>query len=56
LQKCIIFKEVQEALKDDPFDENIKKYLCINEVDEEFEFDDELLYFKGLLYEPTRPI
>jgi hypothetical protein len=47
-------KEVQEALQDDPFVENIRKSLRANEVNDEFEFNDGLLYFKGLLYIPLR--
>ena len=49
-------KEVQEALQDDPFVENIRKRLRANEVNDEFEFKDGLLYLKGLLYIPLRPI
>jgi hypothetical protein len=49
-------REVQEAILDDPFVENIKKRLRINELNEEFEFKDGLLYFKALLYIPPRPI
>jgi hypothetical protein len=49
-------KEVQEALKDDPFVENTRERLCINEINDEFEFKDELLYFKGLLHIPLGPI
>jgi hypothetical protein len=49
-------KEVQEALQDDPFVENIKKRLRANAVNDEFEFKDGLLYFKGLLYIPPGPI
>jgi hypothetical protein len=48
--------EVQEALKDDPFVEQIRERLRINDVDDEFEFKDGLLYFKGLLYIPLGPI
>jgi hypothetical protein len=50
------FTEVQEALKDDPFVEQIRERLRINDVDDEFEFKDGLLYFKGLLYIPLGPI
>jgi hypothetical protein len=49
-------KEVQEALQGDPFVENIKKRLRINEVNDEFEFNDGLLYFKGIMYIPPGPI
>jgi hypothetical protein len=48
-------KEVQEALQNDPFVENIRKRLRANEVNNEFKFMDGLLYFKGLLYIPPRP-
>jgi hypothetical protein len=44
------FTEVQEALKDDLFVEQFKERLCINDVSDEFEFKDEIYYFKGLLY------
>jgi hypothetical protein len=49
-------KEVQEVLNDDPFVGNINKCLCINEVNDEFEFKNGLLYFKKLLYMPPRSI
>jgi hypothetical protein len=49
-------KEVQETLQDNPFVENIRKRLRINEVNDEFEFKDGLLYFKGLLYVSPGPI
>jgi hypothetical protein len=49
-------KEFQEALHDDPFVENIRNRLCANEVNDEFEFNDGLLYFKELLYILPRPI
>ena len=48
-------KKVQETLHDDSFVENIMKQLCVNEVNEEFEFKDGLLYFKRLLYIPPGP-
>jgi hypothetical protein len=48
-------KEVQEALQDDLFIENIKNRLRANEVNDEFEFKDGLLYFNGLLYIPPGP-
>jgi hypothetical protein len=48
-------KEVQKALHDDPFVENIRKQLSVNEVNDEFEFKDGFLYFKGLLYILPRP-
>jgi hypothetical protein len=48
-------KEVQEALQDDPFVENIKKQLRANEINDEFEFKDGLLYLKGFLYIPLGP-
>jgi hypothetical protein len=47
--------EVQEALKSDPFIEKIRERFRINEVNDEFEFKDGLLYFKGLLYIPLGP-
>ena len=49
-------KEVQEALQDDPFIRKIKKLLCANEVNDEFEFKDGLFYFKEFLYIPPGPI
>jgi hypothetical protein len=49
------FTEVQEALKDDPFVEQIRKRLRINDVIDEFEFKDGLLNFKGFLYVPPGP-
>jgi hypothetical protein len=49
------FMEVQAALKNDPLVEKIKEFLRINEVNDEFEFKDGLLYFKGLLYVFLRP-
>ena len=49
-------KEVQEALQDDPFVENIRKNSCTNKVNDELEFKDGLLYFKGFLYIPLGPI
>jgi hypothetical protein len=49
------FVEVQEALKGDPFVKKITERLRINEVDDEFEFKDGMLYFKGLLYIPLGP-
>ena len=48
-------KEVQEALQDNLFVENTKKCLHINDVNDDFEFNDGLLYFKGILYIPPRP-
>jgi hypothetical protein len=48
-------KEVQEALQDDPFVENIKKRLHANEINDEFEFKDGLFYFNGILYIPPGP-
>jgi hypothetical protein len=51
---ALYLKKVQEALQGDPFVENIKKRLHINEVNDNFEFNDGLLYFKGLLYVPPR--
>jgi hypothetical protein len=42
-------------LKDDPFIEQIKERLRINDVNDEFEFKDGLLYLKGLLYIPPEP-
>jgi hypothetical protein len=48
-------QEIQEALQDDPFVENIRKRLRTNEVNDEFEFKDGLLYFKGFLYIPPGP-
>jgi hypothetical protein len=48
-------EEVQKALQDDPFVENIKKRLRANAVNDEFEFKNGLLYFKGLLYVPPGP-
>jgi hypothetical protein len=45
-------KEVPRALHDDLFVENIRKRLHTNDVNDEFEFKDGLLYFKGLLYIP----
>ena len=49
-------KEVQEVLQDNSFVKNIKKRLHLNEVNDEFEFKDGLLYFKRLLYIPSGPI
>jgi hypothetical protein len=49
-------KEIQGTLQNDPFVENIRKRLCANEVNDEFEFKDGLLYFKELLYIPPGPI
>jgi hypothetical protein len=49
-------KEIQEALKSDPFVGNIKKRSRTNEVNDDFEFKDGLVYFKGLLYIPPGPI
>ena len=49
-------KDVQEALKDNPFVENMRKYLHINEVNDEFGLNDGLFYFKDLIYIPPRPI
>jgi hypothetical protein len=49
------FMEVQETLKGDPFIVNIMERLRINKVNDEFEFKDGLLYFKGLLYIPLGP-
>jgi hypothetical protein len=49
-------KEVQRALQDETFVENIRKRLLANEVNDEFEFKDGLFYFKGLLYIPPKPI
>ena len=50
-------KEVQEVLKDNLFVGNINKCLIyINEVNDEFEFKNELLYFKELLYMPLGSI
>jgi hypothetical protein len=46
------FIEVQEVLKDDPFSEQIRERLYINDFSDEFEFKNGLLYFKGLLYVP----
>jgi hypothetical protein len=43
-------KEVQEALQDDPFVENIRKWLHTNKINDEFEFKDGLFYFKRLLH------
>ena len=43
-------------MKDDPFVEQIREYLRINDVDDEFEFKDGLLYFKGLFYILLGPI
>jgi hypothetical protein len=40
------FMEVQETLKDDPFVEKIRERLRINEVNNEFEFKDGLLFFQ----------
>jgi hypothetical protein len=34
------FTEVQKALKDDPFVEIIRKYSCINQVNDDFKFRD----------------
>jgi hypothetical protein len=51
------FMDVQEALKGDLFVEKIRERLRINEVTDEVEFKDGLLYFKELLYihpGPTR--
>jgi hypothetical protein len=48
--------EGQEALQDDPFVENIRKRLRTNEVNDEFEFMNSLLYFNRLLYIPPGPI
>ena len=48
-------KEVQEVLQDDPSIETIRKQLRTNEVNDEFEFKDGLLYFKGHLYIPPGP-
>jgi hypothetical protein len=50
------FTKVQEALKDDPFIEQIKERLRINDINDEYEFNDGLLYFKGLLYILPGPI
>jgi orotate phosphoribosyltransferase len=50
------FMEVQEVLKDNPFVEKIRERICVNEVNDEFEFNDGLFYFKGLLYIPPGPI
>jgi hypothetical protein len=49
------FMEVQKTLKDDPLVEKIRERLRINEVNDEFEFKNGLLYFKGLLYVPLGP-
>jgi hypothetical protein len=48
-------KEVQEALQEDPFVKNIRKRLRANKVNNEFKFNDGLVYFKGLLYIPPGP-
>jgi hypothetical protein len=47
--------EVQKVLKNNPFVEKIRERICINDVNDEFEFKDGLFYFKGLLYTPPRP-
>ena len=49
-------KEVQEAIKDDTFVENIREHLHTNEVNDGFEFKNGLLYFKELLYILLGPI
>jgi hypothetical protein len=49
------FMDVQEALKGDLFVEKIRERLRINEVTDEVEFKDGLLYFKELLYIPPGP-
>jgi hypothetical protein len=49
-EEASYLKEVQEALIDDIFIDNIRECLRINEVNDEFEFKDGLLNFKGLLY------
>jgi hypothetical protein len=46
------FREVQETLKDDPFVEKIRERLCINKINNEFEFKNGLFYFKEILYIP----
>jgi hypothetical protein len=51
-EDALYLKEVQEALQDDPFVENIRKQLRAND---ELEFKDGLLYFKGLMYIPPGP-
>ena len=48
-------KEVQGALQNDPCVENIRKRLHANEVNDEFEFKNELLYFNKLLCIPLGP-
>jgi hypothetical protein len=52
----LYLKEVQGALQDDSFVENIRKRLHANEVNDEFEFKNELFYFKELLYILPGPI
>jgi hypothetical protein len=52
----LYLKEVNEALTDDPFVINIRECLRINEVNDEFEFKDGLIYYKGLLYILSEPI
>jgi hypothetical protein len=49
-------KGSSRGIKDNPYVENIRKCLHINEVNNEFEFKDGLLYFKELLYIPLGPI
>jgi hypothetical protein len=43
-EDALYLKEVQEALQDDPFVENIRKWLCANEVNVESEFKDGLFF------------
>ena len=50
-------KKVQKAFQNDPFVANIREHLYINDINDESEFKDGLLYFKELLYillGPTR--
>jgi hypothetical protein len=49
-------KGSSRGIKDNPYVENIRKCLHINEVNNEFEFKDGLLYFKELLYIPLGPM
>jgi hypothetical protein len=52
---ALYLKEVQEAFQDHPFVANIRERLRINDINDESEFKDGLLYFKKLLYIPLGP-
>ena len=45
-------KDIREALKDDPFVISIKRRIQNKENVVDFEFKDDLLYYRGLLYVP----